>query len=156
MWCRTFWANEEAATMLHPPFVGAWNVHSPEFIAQDSITFEAGGRRFECGTLNLPGALALGASCATLSELDIIRTQQRIAAHHMALRNGLEPLGFTPVLSDAICPTEQRGPMLSLVHSDNNQPVLAAQALRPWHRRQSATTARRTLCFATGATWLYQ
>jgi selenocysteine lyase/cysteine desulfurase len=124
------WVRASAADELHPPFVGAWNVHSPEFIAQKSIAFEAGARRFECGTLNLPGALALGASCEVLRQLDINETQQRIAMRHERLRAGLEPLGFRPVLSDTLCPAEQRGPMLSLIHPTAEKSTAAAQKLR--------------------------
>lgn len=125
-----FWASAEAAQELHPPFLGAWNVHSPEFIAQDDIQFEAGGRRFECGTLNLPGALALGAACQTLHSLGIEATQERIRQRKHQLRELLEPLGYYPVLDDDLCPPEQRGPMLSLLHANPERCKEAAVAMR--------------------------
>ncbi len=54
---------------LHPPLLGSWNVVSPEFLAQPRIVMEEGGRRYEPGSLNLPGIEGMRASLELLHEL---------------------------------------------------------------------------------------
>ena len=56
--------------------------------------------------LNLPGALALGASCQTLHELDVNVTHQRIAERQEKLRESLRTYGFYDVLDDKVCPAQ--------------------------------------------------
>jgi len=54
---------------LRPPLLGSWNVVSPEFLAQPEIRFENGGRRYEPGSLNLPGIEGMRASLELLDSL---------------------------------------------------------------------------------------
>ena len=51
---------------LHPPLLGSWNVVSPEFLAQPKIVLEEEGRRYEPGSLNLPGIEGMRASLELL------------------------------------------------------------------------------------------
>ncbi|MBM4456028.1 MAG: aminotransferase class V-fold PLP-dependent enzyme [Verrucomicrobia bacterium] len=66
---------------LRPPLLGSWNVVSPEFLAQPEIQFESGGRRYEPGSLNLPG---IGGMRASLELLDSAGLPQ-ISTHALAL-----------------------------------------------------------------------
>ena len=66
---------------LRPPLLGSWNVVSPEFLAQPEIRFEFGGRRYEPGSLNLPGIEGMRAS---LELLDSVGMPQ-ISAHALQL-----------------------------------------------------------------------
>jgi len=66
---------------LRPPLLGSWNVVSPEFLAQPEIRFEFGGRRYEPGSLNLPGIEGMRASLELLDSVGI----PQISTHALAL-----------------------------------------------------------------------
>lgn len=80
---------------LRPPLLGSWNVVSPEFLAQPEIRFESGGRRYEPGSLNLPGIEGMRASLELLESLGL----PEVSAHALALarqvREGARRAGFT-------------------------------------------------------------
>lgn len=48
--------------LLRPTLLGAWNVVSPNFIAQDEIVFVPGAQRYEPGALNVAGILGMQAA----------------------------------------------------------------------------------------------
>jgi len=79
---------------LRPPLLGSWNVISPEFLSQSEIRFEAGGRRYEPGSLNLPGIEGMRASLELLDSLGM----PEVSAHALALarqvREGAVRAGF--------------------------------------------------------------
>ena len=62
-----FFVREEHQELLRPTLLGAWNVKSPNFVAQDEVAFEKGGRRYEPGVLNMAGILGMRASIELLS-----------------------------------------------------------------------------------------
>ena len=66
---------------FRPPLLGSWNVVSPEFLAQPEIQFEPGGRRYEPGSLNLPGIEGMRASLELLDAIGL----PEISAHALAL-----------------------------------------------------------------------
>ncbi len=70
---------------LRPPLLGSWNVVSPEFLAQPEIRFEGGGRRYEPGSLNLPGIEGMRASLELLDSLGLAE----VSAHAMGLARQL-------------------------------------------------------------------
>lgn len=80
---------------FRPPLLGSWNVVSPEFLAQPEIQFEAGGRRYEPGSLNLPGIEGMRASLELLDSVGL----PKISAHALTLagqfREGARRAGFT-------------------------------------------------------------
>ncbi len=79
---------------MHPPLLGSWNVVSPEFLAQPKLEFEGEGRRYEPGSLNLPGIEGMRASLGLLEDLGT----REVAAHalHLAglVREGARKGGF--------------------------------------------------------------
>lgn len=80
---------------LRPPLLGSWNVVSPEFLAQPEIHFESGGRRYEPGSLNLPGLEGMRASLELLASFG----EGEVSAHALALagriREGARQAGFS-------------------------------------------------------------
>ena len=70
---------------MRPPLLGSWNVVSPEFLAQPEIRFEAGGRRYEPGSLNLCGIEGMRASLELLDSLGMTA----VAAHALGLARQL-------------------------------------------------------------------
>jgi len=79
---------------LEPSLIGAWNVKSPNFIAQDAVEFEPTARRYEPGVLNAPGLLGMQASLDLLTGLGIDRVAARLLDLKSAICKGLDDLGF--------------------------------------------------------------
>ena len=65
------YVREELHDLLRPALLGSWNVQSPNFIAQETISFEKGGRRFEPGAMNMAGILGMKAGIELLLEAEI-------------------------------------------------------------------------------------
>ncbi len=89
-----FYVREEHHDLLRPTLLGAWNVRAPNFVAQDEIVFEKGGRRYEPGVLNMSGILGMRASLQMLAEFGIARISARLLALKAHLIARLAPLGF--------------------------------------------------------------
>jgi len=90
---------------LKPILLGAWNVQSPDFIAQEEIAFYEGARRYEPGSLNLPGVFAMQAAAELILEIGVEVVAARLLDLRAALIQRLAPLGYRPVL-DANVPRE--------------------------------------------------
>ena len=90
-----FMVRRRAWEQLLPPLLGSWNVVSPDFLAQSKIVMEEGGRRYEPGSLNLPGIEGMRASLELLQELG----PDEVSAHALALarrvREGAKEKGFS-------------------------------------------------------------
>ncbi|MEM1444150.1 MAG: aminotransferase class V-fold PLP-dependent enzyme [Verrucomicrobiota bacterium] len=82
---------------LHPSLLGAWNVKCPNFVADDKVEFEEGGRRYEPGVLNSQGLVGMQASMDLLTGVGIDRVAERLLAMKEQLIAGLEELGLTVV-----------------------------------------------------------
>ncbi|MDR1145393.1 MAG: aminotransferase class V-fold PLP-dependent enzyme [Verrucomicrobiales bacterium] len=82
-----FYVKKKHHDRLRPSLLGSWNVVSPEFIAQHKIAFYPGARRYECGTLNLPGIAGMAASMEMLLTVGV----ENIAARLVALKKYLLP-----------------------------------------------------------------
>lgn len=89
------YVREEVQDLLRPSLIGAWNVKSPNFIAQDTVEFERGGRRYEPGVLNAVGIFGMKAGLEMLLELGIDQISARLLAlkHHLVPQ--LQAQGFT-------------------------------------------------------------
>lgn len=85
---------KRAAERFRPPLVGSWNVVSPDFLAQNELRFETGGRRYEPGSLNLPGIEGMRASLELLASLG--RNEVSVHVLHLArrVREGCRQAGF--------------------------------------------------------------
>jgi cysteine desulfurase/selenocysteine lyase len=79
---------------LRPSLHGAWNVVSPNFIAENAIRYEPGARRYEPGVLNAAGLLGMEASVDLLVEVGIERVADRLLALKTHLCEGLDRLGL--------------------------------------------------------------
>lgn len=89
-----FFVREEHHELLRPTLLGAWNVKSPNFVAQDEVVFEKGGRRYEPGVLNMAGILGMKASMEMLARAGIANISRRLLELKAHLIARLEPLGF--------------------------------------------------------------
>ena len=79
---------------LHPPLLGSWNVVSPEFLAQPKIVLEEEGRRYEPGSLNLPGIEGMKASLELLESFGPSEVSAYVLDLAQRVREGAVAQGF--------------------------------------------------------------
>lgn len=89
-----FYVREELQDLLRPSLIGAWNVRSPNFIAQDEVLFEGGGRRYEPGVLNAVGIYGMKAALEMITEFGIENISARLLKLKAHLVPQLQALGF--------------------------------------------------------------
>lgn len=77
-----------------PTLLGAWNVKSPDFIAQREIVFEPTARRYEPGVLNITGMYGMKASLGLLNEVGLENVERAILTARDHLEAQLRGLGF--------------------------------------------------------------
>ncbi len=93
--------------ICRPTLLGAWNVKSPDFIAQDAIVFEETARRYEPGVLNIAGMYGMKASLEMMLEFGLDRVEKAILDNRdfleaLMLEQGFEflsPLACDPMRS---------------------------------------------------------
>lgn len=72
--------------ICRPTLLGAWNVRSPDFLAQPEIAFEETARRYEPGVLNAAGIYGMKASLELLENVG----PRAVASAILAVRDDLE------------------------------------------------------------------
>lgn len=85
---------KERFSECRPTLLGSWNVQSPDFLAQRTIAFEEGGRRYEPGSLNIAGIYGMGASINLLQKQGLESVSSLILERRDQLEEGLASLGF--------------------------------------------------------------
>ena len=79
---------------MAPPLLGSWNVVSPDFLAQPKMVLEEGGRRYEPGSLNLPGIEGMRASLELLEGLGRSEVMAHVLDLAGRIREGGRARGF--------------------------------------------------------------
>lgn len=102
--------------MLRPSLLGAWNVQSPEFVAQDRIAYYEGARRYEPGILNLPGIVGMSASLRMVLDVGIDNVAQRLLELRRYVVREMGALGYEPYLDEAAIPEEAKSGIVTLTH----------------------------------------
>ena len=77
-----------------PTLLGAWNVKSPDFIAQKEIVFEETARRYEPGVLNIIGMYGMKASLEMLVQIGLENVQSAVLENRDCLEEKLSAGGF--------------------------------------------------------------
>ena len=80
--------------ICRPTLLGAWNVRSPEFIAQKEIEFPDTAQRYEPGVLNTAGVYGMQASLEMLMATGMDRVSAAILDTSDCLREFLEEMDF--------------------------------------------------------------
>jgi cysteine desulfurase / selenocysteine lyase len=80
--------------LCRPTLLGAWNVRSPDFVAQDKIVFEGTARRYEPGVLNITGMYGMKASLEMLLAAGLGNVRLSILQVRDALQGRLREMGF--------------------------------------------------------------
>jgi len=98
------YVRESLHEVLRPALLGSWNVCSPNFIAQEEIAFEKGGRRFEPGAMNMAGILGMKAGLELLLEAGVDNISQHLLSMRQCLTDALRPLGweFFPIVDGCL------------------------------------------------------
>jgi cysteine desulfurase / selenocysteine lyase len=91
-----FFCRRELLTSLRPE-IGWMNVINATDYGHYDFTLRHDARRFECGSYNVPGVLALGAALDLLLEIGIDTIWRRIEALTAQLAEGLVARGYTIV-----------------------------------------------------------
>jgi len=116
-----FYVKRSRMDTLQPALLGALNVVSPDYIAQDEIRFHAGARRYEPGTLTFPGILGMRASMELLLEAGIEAVGARILELRRAFLEAARPSGYRLYAEDSADTTDaERSGIVSLVHPDKD------------------------------------
>jgi selenocysteine lyase/cysteine desulfurase len=99
--------------LLRPAIIGGWNVVSPNFIAQRTVEFVIGGRKFEPGAYTHTVVAGLRAAVELLLEAGPKQITERINALTQSLRDRIAPSGF-----EFLSPTDEknRSGILTLRH----------------------------------------
>lgn len=103
-----FYCRGDLAQMLHPPVVGWRNMIDAEDYGNYRFAFQPDARRFEPGSYNVPGLLALGASLDLFADVGIATVWQRIESLTQRLCDGLVAKGYR-VFSPRREPAERSG-----------------------------------------------
>ena len=80
---------KERFPLLRPTLLGAWNVRSPDFIAQDRVEFVDSAIRYEPGVLNASGIYGMRAALELLGGYGIDKVAARILSLKARLISGL-------------------------------------------------------------------
>lgn len=116
---------KKVQAFVNPPIYGWNNVKSPDFVAQEDITFKDGPFKYEAGTYNLLGMVGLLASMELLMEVGVDAIARQLFEHRQFLANGLKEKGYTVVNADL--PAANSGGILSF-HKGNED-------LTPLHQK---------------------
>lgn len=96
-----FYVKSSRQDLLRPTFLGATNVVSPEFVAQQTLEYCEGAERFESGEMNLSGIAGMEGALRMLFRCGIEAISERLTGLRDALLAGLRPLGYQTYLEAA-------------------------------------------------------
>lgn len=92
--CGIFYCRQDLISKLHPNVVGWMNMVDSSNYGDYRFEFEPTARRFEPGSYNIPGVMALGASLELLLEIGIENIWSRVEALTARLCDGLAGKGY--------------------------------------------------------------
>jgi len=96
---------------LSPPVYGWHNVRSPNFVAQESITFRSGAKKYEAGTHNLLGLVGLLTALEFILELGVVNISRELLRKRALLVPALQNRGYDVLRAEA--PTETASAIVS-------------------------------------------
>ena len=131
--------------ICHPTLIGAWNVHSPNFITQDEVVFQETAQRYEPGVLNLTGMYGMTAAVDLLLDAGMDAVSACILGVRDHLHERLESLGFETISPSRDEPL--RSGILTVRHPDRDASIL----FRALEGAKIAASLRNT---RDGSAWL--
>jgi len=88
------YVKKEHFELLRPSLLGAWNVQSPNFIAQPEVRFVETAQRYEPGVLNVAGMYGMMAAHEMFLRVGMDKIAARLLALKVTLVRGLKELDF--------------------------------------------------------------
>jgi selenocysteine lyase/cysteine desulfurase len=83
--------------LCHPTLIGAWNVHSPQFISQDQVVFPETAQRYEPGAHNVAGMYGMLAAVDMFLATGMDTISARILDVRDYLAGQLEEMEFETI-----------------------------------------------------------
>jgi selenocysteine lyase/cysteine desulfurase len=80
--------------LCRPTLLGSWNILSPQFLAQETMTFHETAQRYEPGVLNVAGVYGMRASLEMLEATGLDTVSSTILDVRDHLHGLLEKMGF--------------------------------------------------------------
>jgi selenocysteine lyase/cysteine desulfurase len=123
-----FYCRKELITKMRPE-IGWMNVINATDYGDYDFTLRSDAKRFECGSYNLPGIMALGASLELFFEVGLDLVFKRIEALCEQLAAGLEKKGyaiFSPRTKAAGETHDPRSGIVTFTHPRGNHNKIAA------------------------------
>lgn len=115
-----FYVKQSRQELLPPPLLGSWNVHSPDYVAQETRQYHQGGRRYETGSLNLPGIFGMAAALELLLDFGIDTIAARVLELRRYFLERVRPLGYQLYLEEwdqsAAASDAHRSAIISIRH----------------------------------------
>ena len=138
-----FYVRQELIERTRPPLVGWMNVVDALRYGTYNYTLRADAGRFEPGTLNVPGLLALKASVDVLASIGIEAVSARVQSLTDRLVAGLEAKGYS-----IYSPRDggQWSGIVSFSCGDPSRHEATAQMLRQNHRTEIVVREGRLRC----------
>jgi selenocysteine lyase/cysteine desulfurase len=87
--------------LLTPPIYGWHNVRCPNYVAQETIVYRSGAKKYEAGTQNLLGLVGLNEAMRMLLELDVDKIARELLRKRAWLVPALQAKGYTVLNADA-------------------------------------------------------
>jgi selenocysteine lyase/cysteine desulfurase len=112
------YVRRELQGLVRPIVFGWHNVRCPDFIAQEQMELRPDARRYEVGTVNLPGVVGLHAALGLLLELGVENIAAEISRKRRWLAPELQNLGWQVLHADA--PEANASGIISLWRDDAN------------------------------------
>jgi selenocysteine lyase/cysteine desulfurase len=95
------YVKKDLQAKLTPPVYGWHNVKNPNFVAQETIEFRGGAKKFEVGTHNLVGLVGLLVAMELALELGVENIAAELLRKRAWLVAALQGKGFTVLNADA-------------------------------------------------------
>lgn len=135
--CGFFFCRKELISSLHPE-IGWMNVANPLNFSGIDFQLAPTAKRFECGSYNVPGFLALGAALELILEVGMETISRRILGLTDQLVAGLQAKGYLVYSPRATSTTSPSSGIVSFYH-----PTLPAEPIAKELEKQKLILAVR-------------
>jgi cysteine desulfurase/selenocysteine lyase len=121
------YVRKELQPRLNPPLYGWHNVRSPNYVAQEEITWRSGAKKYEAGSANLLGLVGLNAALELLAEIGVENIGRELLRKRAGLIPALQAKGYTVL--NASVPMENASSIISFYKPETDLPALHQKLL---------------------------
>ena len=114
------YVRKEVQDRFRPPIYGWNNIKCPDYVAQESLVPQDGGRRYEPGTENIIGLVGLRAAMELLRDVGIDNIAAELLRQRTWLVPALQAKGYTVLQAEA--PSAHASSLIS-IYKDGVDPV---------------------------------